>query len=285
MEVYILGAEAPLLPLSVDGIEADSIQIRGITGLEPVKATVSTTPFSSIDGESHNGNLVGKRNIVVTVGFNPDWETQTVDSLRDFLYSYFMPKSKVALRFFDSIRSPCEIEGWVESCSPVLFSKDPEMQISIICPQPYFISSEATIIEGEVKYSADIADGTIDLSEATEIVYEGSIPTGFKLTISPSEAVPMYDDDLMIGSVNGLTEVIHFIGPVDETRNVVYSSVTGSKYLRNVTDLEEVENLLGTVVDKPSWMTLRRGSNLVGVGGTAEGQLWVLEYYNRYGGL
>lgn len=285
VEVFVLGGDAPLLPLSVSGIESDVIQVRDITGLEPVKASVNTTPFSAIDGESHNGNLVGKRNIILTLGFNPNWETDTIDSLRDFLYSYFMPKSGVTLRFFDTNRSPCEIEGWVESCNPILFSKDPEMQVSIICPKPYFIGSEAITIEGEVKLSLEIADGTIDLSEGTTIVYEGSIPTGFKLTITPSGSIPTYDDDLMIGIVHGTTEVIHFTGPVDATHNIIYSSVTGSKYLRSITDAEVITNLLGTVVDKPSWMTLQRGSNLFGVGGTVEGQLWTLEYYNRYGGL
>lgn len=287
LEVYNVDlAGAPLLPLSTDGIEADPIQVRGITGLEPVKATVNTTPFSSADGESHNGNLVGKRNIVITVGFNPDWATQTVDSLRDILYTYFMPKNKVALRFFDTVRVPREIQGWVESCVPVLFSKDPEMQISIICPQPYFTDAEATVVEGDVKYSSagDIADGLFPHLEGTEIVHGEMIPVGFKVTINAG-LVPTYDDLLIIGLVWDISEVVRFDAVIDATHSVVYSSVPGEKYLRQVSDEGARVNLLGTVIGDPKWLQLQRGSSLFCVAGTEEGQTWTLEYYARYGGL
>ena len=57
----------------------DPIHIRDITGLGPVKAEIATTPFATSDGELFQGSTVGKRNIVMTLGFNPDWEGDQSD--------------------------------------------------------------------------------------------------------------------------------------------------------------------------------------------------------------
>ncbi len=100
--VEIRNSRSPVLSLLLGGggLNTDALQIRNIEGLGPVKASVNTSPFGSVDGESYTGSNVGKRNIVMTLGLNPNWRDQSMASLRQLLYAYFMPKQFVKLRFF-----------------------------------------------------------------------------------------------------------------------------------------------------------------------------------------
>ena len=68
VKAYSSWRSAPTLPLSDSGrAETDLIQIRNIDGLDPVKASVNTSPFGSVDGASYVGSSVESRNIVLTI--------------------------------------------------------------------------------------------------------------------------------------------------------------------------------------------------------------------------
>ncbi len=99
-KVEVFGPVPLILPLGEGETNTDPIQIRDVQGLGPVKANVNTSPFGSFDGEAYTGSSVGKRNIVLTLGLNPNWKDQSITSLRQLLYTYFMPKRAVTLRFF-----------------------------------------------------------------------------------------------------------------------------------------------------------------------------------------
>lgn len=113
------------------------IQIRDISGLEPVKAEIISIP-SNQDGELFQHARVGKRNIVLKLGLNPNWVDQTMSSLRRILYNHFPPKASRTLRFYSDDMPVVEIGGYVESLEPNMFSQDPEIQVSIICLKPNF---------------------------------------------------------------------------------------------------------------------------------------------------
>src|SRR6266542_614762 len=141
-------ASSPLPVVSLGTEATDPIQIKNIEGLGPVDATVNTAQYGSIDGEFYNGSVVGKRNIVLTVGLNPNYASQSMEFLRQCLYQYFMPKSAVSLRFASTHMPEVSIDGVVESFEPNMFSKDPEIQVSIICPQSEFVAVIPTAIQG-----------------------------------------------------------------------------------------------------------------------------------------
>ena len=155
VKAYSSWRSAPTLPLSDGGRpESDLIQLRNIDGLDPVKAAVNTSPFGSVDGASHTGSSVLTRNIVLTLHPNPNWDNWTFESLRRLLYSYFMPKRQTRLVFYSDDMIPVEISGIVESVSVNIFSKDPELQVSIVCPDPYFTALEPTVLTGQTVRSA-----------------------------------------------------------------------------------------------------------------------------------
>ena len=187
------------LIISSSLIDSEPIQIRNIDGLGPVKASINTAPFGAIDGEAYRGSSMGKRNIVISFGLNPNWSDETVGSLRQSLYDFFMPKMSTRLRLYSDELPTCDISGYVESCEPNIFSKDPDVQVSIICPDPDFVDIELSTAEGII--------GTPEEAVATEIEYIGTRPTGVKLTLSSTEDNLEYVGYIDINNaVPGLTQ-------------------------------------------------------------------------------
>jgi hypothetical protein len=130
VKAYSSWASAPTLLLDQDGRpETDLVQIRNIEGLEPVKASVNTSLFGSVDGAAYTGSSVSSRNIVLTIHPNPDWHTWKYEDLRKLIYSYFMTKKPVRLVFYSDEDSPVEIFGIVESVDNSIFSKDQEFNL------------------------------------------------------------------------------------------------------------------------------------------------------------
>lgn len=278
VEVYAIRSLAPELLLEGDDASADPIQVRGITGLGPVNASVNTTPFGSVDGEAYNGSQIGKRNIVITLGFNPNWIDQTVESLRQIVYAYFMTKQEVVLRFFSDVRPTCEINGYVETSTPNIFSKDPEVQVSIICPMSDFIAIDPTVIEGTVRDISDV--------DTTEITYLGNVPTGFVVDVESSDEVSTYEGLIVVENqafVPESTEVDDVL--IDTTQFFRLSTRRRNKFVKKILVPGGAEtSLLGQVINS-SWPCLYPGLNIFNVRSDDPGQTWTLTYFDRFGGL
>src|SRR3954454_24463935 len=110
----------PELPLGRFMPNNEVIQIRNIEGLGPVKSDISKTPYATGRGDLFQGSSTGTRNIVLTLGLNPNWATQTMTSLRQLLYRYFMPENWVSLRFVSDELPLVGIRGIVEGFEPNL---------------------------------------------------------------------------------------------------------------------------------------------------------------------
>lgn len=117
--------------------------IRDIQGLGPVKADVSEIEDVSDRGSYYLSSRLGGRNIVMRIGFKPNYAANhTVTELRLALNKVFMPTNKVELDFYHEEYGIVRVTGYVESCEPVIFAKDPEVTISILCQEPYFTSTD-----------------------------------------------------------------------------------------------------------------------------------------------
>lgn len=277
MQVFSQQTSGALLPLAPGGTPAtDPIQIKGIDGLEPVNATISSTPFGAYDGEAFIGASVGKRNVVITCGLNPDWETQTVAELRGLLYAYFMPKLPVRLRFSSTHLPDCQIDGYVESMKANIFAKDPEIQVSILCLSPDFVAVEETVVNGV------ITDGTV----YTPIDYEGTSPTGFVISVSGSGVFSSTGImELLLKSP--LPQMFSVSSDINHGMDLYISSITGDKYVRSISSSDGVvENLLDVMSKDSVWPQLQPGNNDMAVVTNASGaQGWQMKYFARFVGL
>lgn len=146
--------------------------VKNIEGLGPVSANIARTNYVTKDGSIFQNARTGDRNIVITLGMNADYSTTTdpYGELRRALYPVFYPQSEVKLVIESTELETVEITGYVESFEPTIFSKDPDIQISIICPDPYF-TSQVNVVGSRV------GAGSFTVNNP------GNVETGFTLLI------------------------------------------------------------------------------------------------------
>lgn len=276
VKAYSSWQSAPTLLLDENGrAETDLIQVRNIDGLDPVKASVNTTPFGSVDGESYVGSSVPKRNIVLTVRPNPDWDLWTYSQLRRLIYSYFMPKRPTRLVFYSDDLVPVQISGIVESVDNNQFSKDPEFLISVICPDPYFTALDPIVLTGQAN-----AEGP------TIVEYEGSVEAGVYLKVTAVN--PPDPTGIIIQIGDPVITYLDVAASVDNLKYFELSSVPMQKYIQNVNLLTGViDNLLSKthIQEISSWPMLQPGDNELFVITDEGTQDWELTYFTRFGGL
>jgi phage-related protein len=254
-------------------IETDLIQITNLEGLDPVKGSVNTSPLGSVDGASYTGSSVLGRNIVLTLKPNPNWDTWTYEKLRRLLYSYFMPKLVTRLVFYSDDLIPVEIYGVVESVTVNMFSKEPELTVSIICPDPYFTALEPTVYTGQ----NDVVR-TFD--------YNGSVESGMVVKVTDVSGGP----PTTIGIQLGDPKITYFgvTATVSASKYFELSSIPMRKYVQNVNiGSGVIENLLSKIYIQEGslWPTLQPGSNEFKVVTDAGVQDYELIFYERFGGL
>jgi hypothetical protein len=278
VKAYSSWQSAPTLPLSDTGrAETDLIQIRHIEGLDPVKASVNTSPLGSVDGAAHTGSSVVTRNIVLTLHPNPNWDEWSYEGLRRLLYSYFMPKQPTRLVFYSDDMPPVEISGIVESCEVNPFNNDPELLVSIICPDPYFVALDPEIITGQSVRT----DG-----EVAKIDYDGSIEAGIYVKVTEASG----SAPTVIGLQIGDPAISYFTVTATVSSSMYFemSSIPMQKFVQNVEiGTGVITNLLSKaeIREGSSWPILQPGEQDFSVITDQGVQDWELAYFERFGGL
>lgn len=170
--------------------ENSEYDVINIEGLNPVSATINTYKIGVSDGEHYNSGYTNMRNIVIYIV--PRVRANDIETNRLFLYKYFRPTSKIRLHFENSSRN-VYIDGYVETFETSLYTMLQQFQISVICPQPWFISEKNTLIsfqqlEKLFEYPFAIEENSIELSKFNEITEiecqnNGEIETGLIISI------------------------------------------------------------------------------------------------------
>ena len=277
VKAYSAWQSAPTLPLNEDGrAETDLVQIRNIDGLDPVTASIGLQPYGSTDGEAFTGSNVLSRNLVLTLHPNPDWNLWSPEALRRLLYSYFMPKQAVRLELQSDDMEDLEITGVVESLTANMFSDDPEVQASIICPDPYFTAVDPQIISG------DTTDAILDIE------YLGSVPTGIQVKVEQVSGTNPNELSIQIGNPDLTFFKVAAPNIITSTKYFHMSSLPMSKYAETVNENTGVStSLLSNFVTEEGseWPLLQPGTNQFQVTSDNGVQSWELAYYERFGGI
>ena len=166
------------------GDVSGGINIENIDGLDPVKATLSSSNFAGQAGAMFQSAHRETRNIVMKLGIQPDPATQTVRSIKDTIYNIFAEGTQVLLKFYtdddiEPVSDGYQIYGIVESCLSPMFVQEPEVNISIMCFDPDFFDPETVTMTG-------LTNGTAD---PTLINYQGTISTGVTFTVNINAAM------------------------------------------------------------------------------------------------
>lgn len=112
--------------------ENSKFQLVSVTGLNPPVADIAYSQLATSDGGIFNIARGQARNIVLTIQ-----PMSGVEAKRLELYEFLAPKSAITLDVKTDNRD-VTIEGHVESME-IDFNANPQLvQVSIICPDPYF---------------------------------------------------------------------------------------------------------------------------------------------------
>lgn len=238
--------------------DSKNYSVISVQGLAPPQTVVNTSTGGLIDGAFFNSARLQQRNIVITIVINGDIETN-----RQRLYKIFNLKKPCKI-FFQNENRNVQIEGYVETAECDLFTQREKMQISIVCPRPYFedlnvIHTELAQIMREFEFPFDISE-PIPFSEVVEnpvctITNYGDVECGVIITAT------------ITGSVMGLkiynTTAQKYIGfdtsfsSGDKITINTLSGQLGATLLRAGT----TTNLLNLLSAGSEWLKLDLGDN------------------------
>ncbi len=270
-KVEVRNVAGGLMVLPLEDI-TEGLLVLDIQGLDPVKATIVSSSFATIDGEQHQSSRRGVRNLIFRLGLEPDYATDTVSSLRSRVYSYFMPKSFINLRFFTVDDLEVDISGHVESCETPMFTEEPTVDISILCMDPDFYDRVPVVVEGD----------TVDDDAEQLVEYVGSVDSGIVFTLNVDRTI----DELTIyhKAPNDEIRILEFSAPMVAGDVLRISTVTGAKGA-TLTHLGTSSSILRGVSPQSPWTELMSGDNYIRVYAEGDPIPYTIEYLNRYGGL
>lgn len=269
-----------LLGLPLEDISGGFV-VREIEGLGPVKATLVSSSFANMDGEQYHSSRRESRNIIIKLGLDPDYALYSVYDLRTQLYNFFMPKTSAKLEFnlfnkfsdnFIEQNLNLEIMARVESLEPDIFTREPAVDLSLMCYDPDFVDPNPVIFEGS----------TVDDLTETVLTYSGTVDTGVVFKILPDRDLPEFtiyqrppDDTL---------HSVYFSQPLIAGDELTISSILGDKYVTLKRAGVESSQLFG-VSPQSDWLELMPGDNVFRVYAEGAPVPYSIEYTNKYGGL
>lgn len=188
--------------------DEQNFQIISITGLNPPSAKINISSMANLDGAKYNSSKLETRNIVIKLKINGD-----IENNRQLLYKYF-PTKEWCKFYFKNENRDVYIEGYVENIECDLFTNDEIMQISIICPEPYFkaideiiddISKVISAFEFPFAFGSNgatnpdipidtdtdnaIPFSTLDSNKITNVYNDSETETGFIIEIGVSDTI------------------------------------------------------------------------------------------------
>lgn len=251
------------------------VAIQDITGLGPVKANMNFTKLVTSDGGLFNSARLNNRNIVFKFRVFGGRSCSVEDS-RMILYNLFIVKKQVRL-IFETDNRHVYIDGYVESNQPVIFSNKETLQVSVICPDPFFKSMTPLHMQFhgnepafEFEFSNEsLTDPLLIMSEIKNaayrnIYYDGDEETGMKITLDLTGDIKdftIYNIDTNEKMKLNDASLEHIIG----TRfiagdTIILNTINKKKGLKLIRGSKEY-NILNILDKNVDWLKLRKGNN------------------------
>lgn len=252
----IKNAKGELFELTHD---TQNYAIIGVQGLTPPATAVNTSTGGTLDGTFHNLSRLEQRNIVITIHLRGD-----IEANRQHLYKVFNLKKPCEIQFRNENRN-VKIIGYVETLEGDLFENGETIQVSIICPRPYFEDMETIYTElskilklfsfpFEIETPVEMA--TITDYPQCVVVNTGDVECGCLIDVEIDEAVT----DLNIYNTTK-QEFLSFEYEFSANDEVIISTISGemfAKLIRNGTEI----NLLNYIKRGSAWFKLEVGENI-----------------------
>jgi Phage tail protein. len=263
--------QGTLLGISLEDV-TDGIIVADIEGLDPVKATIVSSSFARLDGVQYQSSRREARNIKLKLGLEPDYINNTVSDIRQRLYQFFMPKREVNLRFITSTGLSVDISGRVESFESPLFTKEPQVDISVVCFDPDLV--DPTLVEVSGLTTADTTESLV--------TYEGSVETGITFVLNVDRVISEFT--FYHRPPDNTLRSLEFATPLEAGDVLTISTIAGSKGATLKRAGVDSSVLYG-ISPQSNWIELMPGDNNIRVYAEGLGIPYDIEYVNKYGGL
>lgn len=250
----------------------DRFVVESIQGLNPPPATLNMVNIYGMDGARPNTRFLNTRNIVLTMRLRGDQEAS-----RQELYRFL--SSKDALRFFfQNSNRNVYIDGLVETTEDDMFVRTQNMQVSIICPDPFFRDVNEHVVELQntaagftFPFSID-QDDPIEFSSyedhrTTDVINDTQTETPFEIEMTARESAPSFSGFVVQNQVTG--EKIGFSGwPIVldtfEPGDVIYINTDPAHPVMEIRRGTQVFNRIPTMYPGGTFFQLHPGSNVFG---------------------
>jgi hypothetical protein len=269
--VEVRTAQGLLLSLPLDDV-SDGFVLKDVGGLGPVNATIVTSSFAQMDGTQYHSASREDREITITLEFESDYVTNTVHDLRQRAYKFFMSKRWIGLRFYDSGGLEVDIQGVVKTCEPSIFTKEPGVDVTIICPNPDFYNRVPEVKTG---------NSTSSTTE-TLIDYIGSVETGITFVLNVNRTLSAFT--IYHRAPDGTIRIMDFSAPLVNGDVLTIGTVIGNKGA-SLNRLGTISSILYGISPQSNWLQLDQGNNYIRVYATGAAIPYTITYTDKYGGL
>lgn len=272
IQVDVTTMSGSVLSLPLEDVEAGII-VQEIKGLDPVKATLVSSSFAGQDGEQFYSSRREARNLVMTLGLAPDYVTDSVQDLRRRVYDYLMPKKQVLLTFTMDDGLNVNILGIVESLETPLFSREPAIDVSIMCYDPDFVDPDVVSLTGS---------STNEITEIT-VEYDGTVETGVQIEMDINQTLDQFT--IYHRAPDGSTRTLTFVNPMVNGEVIKIDTRPGTKQATSTLTGTTTSVLYG-ISPQSNWLQLEPGTNYLRFYvNKVTPVTWSLDYFTRYGGL
>lgn len=257
--------------------EKSGFVVESIEGLGPGNANINTTELATYDGSLYNSSRLPSRNIILKLKFL--WKS-TIEEVRQLSYKYFPIKKKITL-LIEADNRICEIDGYVETNEPDIFSDQEGTSISIICPNPFFYSAgdgkiNTTVFSGieplfEFPFSNESLDESLielaSIKNQTEgtVLYLGDADIGVTITIhalGEASNITIYNVSTRETMVIDTEKIAAITGSgIVEGDDIIICTVKGSKSI-SLLRAGKTYNILNSLNKDADWFQLIKGDNI-----------------------
>lgn len=230
-----------------------------LTGTGPPAATINRAKVSVADGTRYNSATVNERELLLTVYILRD-----IARARLNLYRFFATKSHVKI-YYQADGLDVYIEGYVETVEVNPWQQNQFMQVSIICPMPFWQDVESTYTDAsqvsklfEFPFAIEeegVELSVMDAASATLIENGGTVEAGVTFVITATvKSVNPRIYNLSTGAFIGLHATLE---PGDQ---IEICTSTGSKRVTHIRNGVRT-NYINTLMLGSTWLQMAIGAN------------------------
>ena len=233
--------------------------VTKVEGLNPPKGRINLSNVAGMDGALFNSSKVETRNIVLTV-----LPQGSVEQNRLELYK-FAQVAQWCKIYYSNGSLDVMIEGYVETIEGSLFNRPQTIQISILCPQPYFVGlheiyNDISTLVSAIEFPIAIEASGIDFSYLRKnglvsVLNSGDVKSGIIVHITARGEVSnptIYANG--VGSFGLNVDLINH-------DQIIINTNSGERSVKMIRDSVET-NIIDKVKPNPTWFVLQPGENI-----------------------